>query len=362
MSNTNSSKPDGFWSRQTPKDKVALVAVLFQIILSTVLVVIGLNLDADLSSVPGRFALLSANIVALVASLQFTISRFFDAQSEEVKGLSKEVSDVKAQLTHSISEMESITNFGETYGKISRQAEDVRNQYQSTLDNFLRRLSNCIDDKRSGALDIMDYYGALSELATAIEDDKSSTEKASGTYAGEIWALSFVLDDEWDDSSLQERRWFDRLAELDAQGITTRRLWAFDKKMVAALAKEPLEDDGRELIRRLSLYCSDNTRFPHTTSVALPKEEIVDDHVRLFGKGFFAGAFTAGHLRLIRGVCFDNLLSSNSLGGEIDFDDIRISQIRVQWLRYLSLGKPLKSYLMEIGSPSAKQYMQSSWS
>jgi hypothetical protein len=350
-----------FWARQTSKDKVAIVAFVAELAISVGLLLVTVFVKDSALSIGTRFALLTGNIVALVATLQFAISRFFDDQKDQIDKVSSEMEGVQQRISRTLEEMESITALGETYIKIFRQEEGIKEQYQSTLDAFLRRLSSCIDDKRSGALDIMDYYGALEDLASAIKSDQLECEAAGIKYNGGIWALSFFLDDEWDDSSIHEIRWFESLKRLDQSGIPTRRLWAFDKKILALVKKDPIEEDGREILRRLSLYCSDKTEFANTSSYALPKSEMLDEHVRLFGKGFFAAAFSNGDFRLIRGVCFDNLLSSNTLGGEIDFDEIRIRQIRIQWERYLALAGPLKEYLHGEGSKSAQEFMQTAW-
>jgi len=348
---------NGFWARQSQKDKVVIIALAVQLALSVGLLLAGL-LDLGIGK---RFALSTGTIAALVVSLQFAIRGFFVDQTAEIDKISRELQDIKSQISRTLEEMESIAGLGETYVKIFRQSDEIKNQYQSSLDFFLRRLSNCIDDKRSGALNLMEYYGVLENLASRIEGDKASGEIAGQGYNGGIWALSFVLDNEWDDSDIYEAKWFETLKRVDRGGIPTRRLWAFDKEMRTLLTREPIEEAGRELVRRLSLYCANDTAFKNTVSYALPKESIIDEHVRLFGKGFFAAAFSGGGLSLIRGVCFDNLLSSNSLGGEIDYDETRIRQIRLHWERYLALAKPLKEYLADIASSSAKEFMKTSW-
>ena len=361
---TDQSDPlsGGLWSRLSVQDRIALVALGLQISVSLVLtLIVGLVDDAKIS-VGGKLALLAGNVALLVVVLQFALTKLFDEQRSHLDKLGLSLRGMENRLADAVEEMERITTLGEAYVKISRQGDREKQQYLSTLDNFLRRLSNWIDDKRSGSLDTMDYYRVLRELAVALEQDRTSSVASAAVYKGEIWALSFVLDDEWDSSSLQERTWFQQLERLDSSGVPTRRLWAIDKKMRAALEREPIQEDGIELIRRFSLYCAKKTKFPNTKSFVIPKEEISDEHFRLFGKGFFAGRFTDSSLRLIRGVCFDNLLASNSLGGEIDFDANRIRQIRMHWEEYLAIGESLNDYVLRIASPSAKENMrQFSW-
>lgn len=351
---------NSFWTRQTRKDKITLIALASQLAISAALIIVGLTVGSKATE-EQRFALLTGNILLVVTALQFVIGHYFDDQGDQIHQITTELQDVKKRIAQTLEEMESITALGETYVKIFRQEEGIKNQYQSTLDAFLRRLSNCIDDNRSGALDIMDYYTVLDNQASSIETDKRAYDATGGAYPGEIWALSFLLDDEWDDANIHEIKWFQTLKRLDKNGIPTNRLWAFDKKLLALLKKDPIDEDGRELVRRLSLYCADTTEFANTHSFALPKWEILDEHVRLFGKGFFAVALSNGRLSLIRGVCFDNLLSQNSLGGEIDFDETRIKQIRLQWERYLALAKPLNEFLQDGASSSAKEFMKATW-
>jgi hypothetical protein len=344
---------NGFWMRQSKKDKITIIVLAIQLFISVVLVLSSVVIFDSQTTIAHRLAVLSVNVVALFIILQFAITRLFDDQKDQFDGLGEKIEAVNKNISHALEETRSIAEIGETYIKIYKQEENVRIQYQNTLDGFLRRLRVCIDDKRSGPLDIMEYYGVLKNQVSLIEANKDEQDKNKSKFNGEIWALTFLLDDEWDDSSTHEANWFAHLKKLDKKGVSTRRLWAFDKKMLATIKKDPIGEDGIDLLRRLAMYCSIDTDFKNTSSFAVAKEEILDTHVRLFGKGFFATALSNGELNLIRGVCFDNLLSSNSLGGEIDFDKQRIKSIKNEWERYLELAIPLKEYLRKHASDSA---------
>lgn len=356
-------KTENIWTRQAPKDRVIILAFLVEFFASGALIYYGATYDnPDPNKIlDAKFALLAGNIVLVLMVFQLAVARLFDDQKTQFDELKRGFDTVTEDLEKSLDEMESITTLGETYAKIYRQEEAVKRQYSNNLDNFLRTLSTCIDEKRSGALDIMDYYGVLEETANSIQQDKASFGDTTVEYNGEIWALSFMLDDEWVES-LREKRWFGHLQQMDEEGIPTRRLWAFDKKVISQLKRDPIDEEGKDLIDRLALYCSESTKFKNTQSFALPKDQISDDHFRLLGKGFFATERSNGNLNLIRGVCFDNLLSSNNLGGEIDFDVERIREIRMRWESYLKLASPLKEFIHSNASPSVKEYINESWS
>lgn len=355
------AQQSSFWARQSRKDKIAFLVVAAQLLVSLCLVLIGAFNDDTKFSIATRLTLLSANIVALIIFLQFAISRFFDDQKLQIEILENKLSNVESKINLSLKKSNNTSAFAEMYIKVFNQDDAVREQYQSTLDAFLTTFSNCIDERRSGSLDVMEYYRVLDKHALAIESDRNLETKEDSDYEGEIWALSFMLDDEWDKASPQENKWFTRLKQVDQNRINTRRLWAFDKKMTNLVTKQPIEDEGRELIQRLALYCSEDSDFKNTTSYAVSKDLIIDEDVKLFGKGFFATFLKSGKLELVRGVCFDNLLSSNSLGGEIDFDPARKAKIRARWEEYLSLSTPLKEYLLDAASDSAKEFMELTW-
>jgi hypothetical protein len=352
---SGSNTDNTFWSRQTKRDKIAIAAFVVDIIITVTMILIAVLVPDTTLSIGGRIALLTGNIIVLVAALQFSISRFFDDQEDKLEKIREDVRGVNARINSTLDEMQSMNALGETYIKIFRQDDNMKSLYQNSLDTFMQHLRNWIDDKRSGALDATTYYEVLTELANDLSCDK---DKHPESGSCEIWALTFCLDNEWDDSDSFERMWFAKLKTLDEKNIPTKRLWAFDNKMLDLLRKDELDEDGLELLNRLKMYCATDTDYPNTSSFAILKSLISDTHFSQFGKGFFAGKFANNDLSLIRGVCFDNLLSSNSLGGEIDFDSNRISVIRHNWETYLSLAEPLNSFLFSNANTAAKEKMR----
>ena len=335
MGRKNSRTKNGFWARQTKRDRITIVSFGVEIGSTLILGLISVFVDDATMPVGIKLALLSLNVLALVSTLQFSVNKSFDAQDEKIESIEKD-----------IKEMANITTLGETYIKIYKQDEGTRSVYLASLENALSNIGRWIDDKRSGSLDLLSYYNILGNAATRIKNDFCARRDTT-TYQGEIWALTFCLEDEWDDDSPYERIWFETLKELDALGIKTRRLWAFSKKMNAELKKDPPDDDIDSLLNRFKMYCSKDTYFKNTKSFALNTASINQSHINLFGKGFFAIMLDDKQLALIRGVCFDNLASQNSLGGEVDYDTKRIADIRKFWEQYLNLAIPLNKYLYE---------------
>ena len=75
------------------------------------------------------------------------------------------------------------------------------------------------------------------------------------------------------------------------------------------------------------------------------------------GKGFFATKHSNGELRLIRGVSLDNR-NATTLGGEIDFDERRVKEIRHLWERLIeeSGSQSINEYLLRVSSMAAVSY------
>lgn len=350
------------------KTKIQLTAFVIQIVISVVFVLVTVLLEETQLPIGGRIALLSANIVTLIATLQFSMGMLFEDQKEELDKVTREmqtlfddqkeeITKVNLKLEESRVEMETLINLEETYIKILKLDDKMKSLYRESLESFLKKISKCIEEKRSGELDIMTYYGVLHHLADEITQDK---EDNGENFNGGIWALTFCLDDEWDEENPQESKWFDKMKKMDENGIKTTRLWVFDKKVIAPLKKETLDDEGKLLLQRFKLYCTNESGYKNTTSHVISKKHILDEHVKRFGKGFFAVTLSNGTSSLIRGVCFDNLTTSNKLGGEIDFDDSRINDIKSKWNTYIDLAsfETLKDYLVHNSGDSAKEYME----
>src|SRR5688572_9169149 len=87
-----------FWARQARKDKIAIVAFAVELMISLGLLLIGVLADPAKLSLTARFALITGNMVALVVTLQFAVSRFFDDQKEHIDTLSRDMEDVKGRI------------------------------------------------------------------------------------------------------------------------------------------------------------------------------------------------------------------------------------------------------------------------
>ena len=76
-------------------------------------------------------------------------------------------------------------------------------------------------------------------------------------------------------------------------------------------------------------------------------------------KGFFATKLSNGELRLIRGVSLDNR-NATTLGGEIDFDERRVKEIRHLWERLIeeSGSQSINEYLLRVSSMAVKDEMK----
>lgn len=352
-------------SKLTKRDKVAVFTVFLQVAVSLLINMVSIFKGEDFS-LGKQLTLLSCNIVALVTTLEFAITRFFDDQEENLKELKEENISIKnamqatliatdQKMRSILDEMQGNNAVNEVCLMINRQNEYERNLYQKRLSDFLRELKTHIQEQRSGELDKATYYDALSSLADRVCADALDKKNY---YHGEIWAMTFNIDGEWDDNDPYEKSWFSKMYLLDKNGIRTRRLWVFNHHAIDILNGSATEYEVDLLLKKLHLYCSKQSSFYNTESFAIAQDQISPEHLNVFGKGFFAAQFCNGELALIRGVSFDYLLSKNTLGGEIDFDENRIQNVRSCWENYVKIAQPLNKYLYQISSDDTKKRMR----
>ena len=327
------------------KTKNQLIIYIIQIVMSVAIPIILIFIPTDKMSVDVKIGVLSIYLALFFLSLQFLL----DIQTNEQK---ERIENANNSVISSFQKLEYVIKSDSMYNKILQLESGKESQYYKSLESFLSKLNKCIEDQRSGELDKTVYYDTLDNVARRIIADKDKTN-----FNGDIWALTFCLLKEWDENDPYEKSWFDTILKMDQTGIKTRRLWIFNNSMIKLL-NSPISDDSKELLRRLKMYCSQDSKFKNTSSFALAEGNINYEDVNEFGKGFFASKYSDGSTELILGVAKDRVRTSNELCGEIDYNPIRRANIRKKWESYLKRAKPLICYLEENAHPEAKDFMK----
>jgi hypothetical protein len=301
------------------------------------------------SEITIKVGLLSINIVFLFSTLHVILVSFFNEQKKEIEISNKCIQD-------NLSQISAIIQLEDVHRKIGELEDStIKDQYIETLGTSLKNLCKCIDEKRSGELEKIAYYGILETTASNIMEDKNN--HGNNNYSGEIWALTFCLNKEWDDSDIYEYQWFNILENMDKKGIITRRLWVFNDSMIKLL-KNPLDDDGKKLLNRLKMYCTSETKYKNTRSFAISEQTISAHDIDEFGKGFFAIWLSDKSSTLIYGVAKDRVRTSHELCGEIDYSDMRRNEIRRKWNSYVKIARSLNTFLYENSEEEVKKYME----
>lgn len=110
----------------------------------------------------------------------------------------------------------------------------------------------------------------------------------------------------------------------------------------------------------MKYYCQENAICKNTTVFAIDSiDTLTVEQQEWIGKGFFATKHSNGELRLIRGVSLDNR-NATTLGGEIDFDERRVKEIRHLWERLIeeSGSQSINEYLLRVSSMAVKDEMK----
>ena len=295
--------------------------------------------------IESKVAILSISIGATIVLMQFTIKHYYSLLKEN-ENKSFEALVNKLDLLHTEIEL------NEVYKKFLSADEKLRPFIQATLESNNAIVKKYIDEKRTGALEISLYYKQLQICADGIINDKLKNKTTH--YNGEIWALSSFLDDEWINEGL-EGAWLRKLLEADKQGVPTRRLYIFPKEKVTLL-KNGGANERAEIVTfltELKPYCdkSDSSQYKETISYAIERESFPQNLLNAVGKGFFATKLANGEMTLIRDVSIDNL-SSNNLGGEIDFNENKINETRDSWEHLVQSGIKLNEFLHNGINPS----------
>gem|GEM_PF-2581257 len=314
--------------------------------------------------ISGKFLLLSLNIAFLIASLHLLLYTLLNEQKDKIDKIDQKDKIDKIDKTtqtfeNNLKNVSSILQLEDVHERIFKLEEgNMKTQYLTSLKYSLEKLSKYIKEERSGELEKNIYYTKLEETAKNILKDK---EKHKDSFSGKIWALTFCLNNEWDKADGYEKKWFEVLENLDKSGITTNRLWVFNKDMVNLL-NGSLTDDCKELLEiKLSRYCRKDSKYPNTISYAVSESTIVNEqHMNEFGKGFFAIQLSDGSLQLIYSCAKDKVRTSLGLCGEIDYNEKRMNEIQDYWTGYFSIaGQELNQFLKDNSAPEVFEYMKS---
>jgi len=288
-----------------------------------------------------RLAVLAVNIVALFSILQFFIDQKFIEYENNIKILNNKIGDI-----------EKCVGINEVYKRILMLDDEEKQFHWNNLSDAEKKLNQLIKERRSGGLARSVYYGKLHDAANKIKEDITGKDKRR--YKGEIWAMSFWQNDEWDkDSNDYEDGWIRALEEMDKLGIKTIRIAVMTYKNML-LKHKYIDKEVDNLLKKIVDNCHENRVRQNTTTLFV--NDIADDLKKIVGKGFFAIKLDGDNeeLSLIRGVSLDKLEGSD-LEGELVFDPNEVKKIRNVWEQCRLAGKAPKEYFLRqytIGSIS----------
>jgi len=312
--------------------KTLRIAVLMTNLFITVVIGLLLALLPEKTSIGVYFAVLAVNIVALISILQFFIDQKFIEYENNIKSLNNKISDI-----------EKCVGISEVYKRILMLDEEEKEFHWTNLSDVETKLNKLIKERRSGGLAKSVYYGKLHDAANKIVEDFMGKDKRK--YKGEIWAMSFWQDDEWDkDSNDYEDGWIKALEEMDKLGIKTIRIAVMTYKN-SLLKHKYIDREVDNLLKKIVDNCHENRVRKNTTTLFV--NDIADDLKKIVGKGFFAIKLDGdnGGLSLIRGVSLDNLEGSE-LEGELVFDPNEVKKIRNVWEQCRITGKEPKEFFL----------------
>jgi hypothetical protein len=312
----------------SPK-KLRLAVLIINLIIT---VAIGLLMALLPSGTPlgVHLAVFSVNVVALFSIMQFFIEQKFIDHDNNIKNLNNKISDIERCVAIS-----------EVYKKILLLDEEEKEFHWNNLSDVEKKLNKLIMERRSGGLARSVYYGKLHDAAIKIKEDIKGKDKRR--YKGEIWAMSFWQNDEWNkNSNDDEDGWIRALEEMDNLGIKTTRIAVMTYKNTL-LKREIIDAEVENLLTKIVDNCHKNRVRKNTTTLFV--NDIADDVKKIAGKGFFATKLDGenGELSLIRGVSLDKLEGSE-LEGELVFDPNEIKKIRKVWEQCRFTGKAPEEY------------------
>ena len=295
-----------------------------------------------------RFAILSANIAALLAVLLFSIKVLFAKQEARSRELAEKLEQIEGEIS-----------IDDTYKKVYRlEVKEQRELYLKKTTDFIADMEKWIQEGRSGPLSRGFYYEELGKAGNAILEDCQASLLKGNKYEGEIWAMTFWQDDELDVVNCPlENAWVQKMKQIDDLGIKTCRIFVLKDK-ISLLKRESVDDQVDTFLQRMRYYCVTNPECKNTESRAIMDLSSVDSKIQdWMNGGFFATKHINGDLKLIRGKCMDKMNTTTTLGGELDFDNERVKTIRNTWVALKNGAPRVSQYLSSVSSPAVKAKM-----
>lgn len=326
---------------------IKIVVFVCQIIGTFVIPIILEKMDS--MTIDQGIAILVANISVLFLTSEFSntmnFNEFDDKTDEQFEELKNRITIIEESL-----KMDDL--YKQIYMLDNKEQKEI---YLNSMRLHLNTMNNRISGSRSGALSRHDYYVELTKAGDSIIQDKTTL---NDKFTGEIWAITFWQDDELDLSDAYENAWVRKMEHIDSIGIKTRRLCVMKNKK-AILKRENVDESVQEFLTRLNYYCQSNAVCKNTSVFAIDSiDTLTVEQQEWIGKGFFATKLSNGELRLIRGVSLDNR-NATTLGGEIDFDETRVKEIRNLWEHLIeeSGSQSINDYLWHVSSIAVKNAM-----
>jgi len=306
------------------------ITLLFVNLAITVGIGLLVALLPDETSIGVRLAVLAVNFVALFSVLQFFIAQKFTESKKQIDELQKKIENI-----------EKCVSINEVYKKIQTLEPVERDFYWNHIKTVEGKLNTWINERRSGGLTRYDYYTQLDNAAKKIKSDYAKLKDKS-KYTGEIWAMSFWQDDEWNrQSNDYEDAWIKELEVMDKLGIKTARVAIMVNKKTL-LRQRNIDESVKNLINKIVDNCHATRVRQNTTTFFV---DDIDDKVKeVVGKGFFAiKLHKKEELSLIRGVSLDKLEGA-TLEGELVFSKEEVLKIRKAWIDCQTIGKSPEEY------------------
>lgn len=165
-----------------------------------------------------ELAALTCIIAAFHSLGRFVYTRQLSDQLDPVKKLS-EIADLQHQC--SLEDIKSLLNL---YIQVTEN--DFRRVKEAVIREAITKLKRLAIEKRSDTLGTGEYYSWLNPMID------------NAVRGSEIWAVSMMLDCEWDDS-VPERNFVEANLRAAKRGVTVRRVFIVPKEKIPQLPTNP---------------------------------------------------------------------------------------------------------------------------